>query len=91
MVSKIILLYNFFFCIFSAKLLTCYSEDHIKVHFSDYACIDVVPLKHLRELLNEFKLLPEQAIQAKLYGKSTIFFLIFADCDLGLENELQLT
>lgn len=64
---------QFLFCIFSAKLLTCYSEDHIKVHFSDYACIDVVPLKHLRELLNEFKLLPEQAIQAKLYGKSTIF------------------
>lgn len=62
----------------SAKLLTCYSNDHIKVHFSDYACIDVVPLRNLRELPITFRLLPEQAIQAKLYGKLNFFYFLFS-------------
>ncbi|XP_063701560.1 tudor domain-containing protein 7-like [Culicoides brevitarsis] len=51
-----------------AKLLNIYDQDHIKVSFSDYACIDVIPLKNLRDLPSQFKLLPEQAIKAKLYG-----------------------
>uniref|UniRef100_A0A336MTU0 CSON004633 protein n=1 Tax=Culicoides sonorensis TaxID=179676 RepID=A0A336MTU0_CULSO len=51
-----------------AKLLNRYSEDCNKVYFPDYANIDVVSIKNLRELPNEFRELPEQAVQAKLYG-----------------------
>lgn len=62
----------YFFSISSVTVLQIFENcDLISVYYCDFGKIDVINISNMRKLPDELKVLPEQAVLAKLHGKFT--------------------